>query len=108
MHRYPRDTRVHLALAEQLLSDGAIAAAVGHYLTLVELDPENALALNNVAWLSVDEHPERALDYATRAVALNQSASVLHTQGRALLRNGRPVEAVAVLTRATQADPENL
>lgn len=105
--RHPEDIRVRLALAEQQMADGASTQAIDQYLQIVEIDPDNVMALNNAAWLSVEQNPRRALEYASRAAEQDPDAQVLHTLGRALRHNGKPQQAVTVLRRSYRAAPDN-
>lgn len=106
LERHPRDTRMRLALAAHQLADGATMTAADEYLRIVEIDPDNPVALNNAAWLNVDRDPARALEHASRAAAKDPNPQILHTLGRVLRRNHQPDQAIGVLRRAWQAAPD--
>ncbi len=78
------------------------------YLAALELMPNNVYALNNLAYLYVEnlDAPEKALDLARQAVAASpNNGSVLDTYGWTLARLGEYRDAVRHLRRATQLLP---
>lgn len=68
----------------------------------VGLEPENAILLNELAWLrlTVDErwllNPERALELAERAYALDPAPNIADTLAEAAYQTGDPERAVAL------------
>ncbi|MHC4946887.1 MAG: tetratricopeptide repeat protein [Planctomycetota bacterium] len=85
----PADDTAHrsvllLGLARLLLLDGDAPGAAEAYAAILEIDPDNVLALNNYAFLLADmlDDPVRALPHARRAGELaGGDASVLDTLG---------------------------
>jgi Flp pilus assembly protein TadD len=84
------------------------------YERLVKLQPNNAQALNELAWLLAVEtkppQPAAALPYSTRAYALASSASTFNpsigdTQGWVLVLNGKVDEGAAILQKVVDAAP---
>lgn len=76
----------------------------------VELSPNDATALNNLAYLQVTElgQVEQALRNARRASELLPgSPDILDTLGIALTRSGQHAEAVVALSRAAGIQPSN-
>ncbi len=72
-------------------------------------DPENASALNNLAWLyatgpSPFRNPQDALDLALKAAALSPEPSVLDTLAEAYYINGRYADAVSTINEAISED----
>lgn len=73
------------------------------YERLIEMDPDNAAALNNLAWLYVNDlgDPERALPYIERAAELMEgSHTILDTLGYVQFRLGHLDEAERTLQRS--------
>ncbi|MDB4476026.1 PEP-CTERM system TPR-repeat protein PrsT [bacterium] len=64
---YPDDVLVLNELASRKLESGSEDEAEQHYRTLLALQPENALVLNNLAWLLRTTDVEEALDFIARA-----------------------------------------
>jgi tetratricopeptide (TPR) repeat protein len=85
------------------------AGAIQDYDAVLAADPRDAEALNNLAWLLLEQAPAswrdrpRAADLARRALEVApDNPFVLGTYGTALLREGRPAEAADFLRRALE------
>lgn len=68
-------------------------------------DPENAMVLNNLAWLyatgpATFRNPDEALELALKAAELSQSADVLDTLAEAYYINGRYADALETIDEA--------
>jgi Zn-dependent protease with chaperone function len=76
------------------------------YQNALEIDPDNALVLNNFAWLLATcedpayRHPQQALMLARQAVALEKSPHALDTLAESLFINGHTPEAIQAATTA--------
>ena len=104
----PADLELRLNLANALLLREERQSAMGHYREVIERDPENLLALNNLAHLLGQEGDERALGLARRARTLApDEASVADTLGWILVQNGDLNEGLTELRRAVRLAPEN-
>ena len=85
--------------------------AVVEYQKAIELAPEQAEILNNLAWLllTVDDpavfDPNRALPLARKAVILEPSGHILDTLALAYWHNGSTEQAVLAEQRAINQDP---
>ncbi len=91
---------LHDKLGENRLADQAFEAAL-------ELDAENALILNNYAYIlsERDEHLNDALDMALRANELNEdNPYFLDTLGWVYFKLGRLAEAAETIEQAIAAD----
>jgi hypothetical protein len=68
------------------------------------MEPDNAIVLNNYAWLLATcedpayRNPERALELARRAAAIEQSPHILDTLAESLFVNGQVAEAIDAAT----------
>ena len=89
-------------LAQKLFSEAAAA-----YRRAVEIEPNNADALNNLAWAyhELGANLDEAVTLCHRAVDLHPShqAYYLDTLGSVLLKQGKPTEAVAAFESALAA-----
>ena len=76
--------------------------AIQSYEVIVEAQPNNAIALNNLAWLNLESsNYEAALAYAEKAYELAGSiANISDTYGQVLLKSG---DKVAALVKADEA-----
>jgi tetratricopeptide (TPR) repeat protein len=101
----------HLAQGMLLEQSGRRDEAKGHYEAALKLDPNQPIALNNMAYLLADRLnlPSEALPYAQRAAkADTNNADVLDTLGYILFLNGRMGEALGALLRAKELERENV
>jgi Tfp pilus assembly protein PilF len=98
---------MRLYLGERELAAKNYKAAAAHYQALIAIEPNNAVALNNLAWIGGETGDPKALGYAERAVALApRSAAVLDTYGSLLLKKGETEKGLEVMSRAAQAEPK--
>ncbi|MEC9487831.1 MAG: tetratricopeptide repeat protein [Prosthecochloris sp.] len=101
--------QLHVTRAMIYEKQGLTARSIAAYHDVLALDPDNALALNNVAYMMAEqgEQLQRALEYARKAVEQDPDNPVfLDTLGWALYRNGKPGEALGYLEKALQLKPD--
>jgi Zn-dependent protease with chaperone function len=107
--RNPHQPDLLTLLGDIHQSRGRLAEAAAAYEEAISLDPRQARALNNLAWLYVTaddpalRRPERALELALRAAALDPAPHVLDTLAESYYANGRFAEAVATGRQALEA-----
>ena len=90
--------------AVRLASNGEYDEAIAAFTRIVQLVPENSLALNNLATLLAEKPNRRteALEVIQRAIDLSgRQASLLDTQGTIYLKVGQADQAIASLEEAT-------
>ena len=105
---HPRDTVFLFYLGDVATKANDLAAAERHYQALLAISPQHALALNNMAWLMLQQKKPGALDYAERAVrAAPNSPALLDTLALAYADAGRPDKAIEVQARAQAMLPED-
>jgi predicted Zn-dependent protease len=92
---------VQRQLAQLYLRQGDRPRAVETYERVVEAAPADAVALNNLAGLLLEQSPDEALGYARRAsAAAPGSPAIADTLGMARLRSGDVQGALGALGRA--------
>jgi Zn-dependent protease with chaperone function len=102
----PHNVQLYQNLAMVYHAVGQYREAMKTYDRLIRLDPEHAIALNNLAWLlaTAEDHglrdEKRALILAKKAVALERSAMVLDTLAEAYFVNGMIPQAVSTIKEA--------
>ena len=103
---HPNNVRGTAFLAESLTAHNREADAVPVYEKILKLEPENPIALNNLANILASRDPAKALDLAERAYKQAPGdASVTDTLGWLLLKNGQTKRALALIDKAFQAAP---
>lgn len=103
---YPDSLEVGFALASAYAQTGRRPEARAQYEAILAEHPEEARALNNLAWLLRPEDPARALELAERAYKLApESAGVLDTLAMLLLDKGETARATELLRRAASTAP---
>lgn len=103
-------TKVYSALGHVLYAQGKSEAGIKALERALELDGENATALNSLGYILAEEEVslEKALDYCKRAVSLRPgNAACLDSLGWTYFRLGRLPEARSYLRRAKDIDPDN-
>jgi tetratricopeptide (TPR) repeat protein len=97
-----------MILAQIEESNGQWPAAIAHYQRLIEIQPANSIALNNLAYaLAVHRNaPAEGLVLAKRAATLApRSASILDTWGWIEHLLGNDADAAKILADAIKLDP---
>jgi len=99
------DRLVMLELAEIYGAQGQPDLAQPLYESILQRDPDDVIALNNLAWMLHVEDPARASLYAERAVAMEpNSAEAKDTYAMALLNTGDIESAKRVIDKAKLID----
>lgn len=105
----PQDTVGHLLLAALLTEQKNTEAAREQLETVLEHQPNNAVALNDLAVLYRDLDPLKALELARRAhSAAPQNANIMDTLGWLLVQQQQDLPlALELLDKAASAAPDN-
>ncbi|RLA96093.1 MAG: hypothetical protein DRG83_17790, partial [Deltaproteobacteria bacterium] len=102
-----------LAVGSLMLEQGKIELAYKFLKKAIQLDPTNADALNNLAWLYVTSkdkrffHPKLGLELAKKAASLKEAPYILDTLAEAYYVNGNREKAVEIIKKALALKPEN-
>jgi putative PEP-CTERM system TPR-repeat lipoprotein len=104
--KHPKDMLVKHALAQAQLDSGRSKEAAAHYEWLVNANPNDLIALNNLAWVYGNLGDARAVTTAERALKLQpNNAAVKDTLGWLLVRSGGVKQGVEYLRQAVKAQP---
>jgi FimV-like protein len=96
-------------LAQFNLMNGQNKMAIDQFLTILKSDPQNVVALNNIAWAYSQEKDPRAFEYAEKAYKLaGDSAEVLDTLGWMLVEQGNTARGLPMLQKAITLSPDAL
>ncbi len=105
---HPKDTRFVMYLGDRALAQRNLTEAESRYREVLKLQPDNPLALNNVAWLMASQKRAGALPMAQRAAELlPNSPAVLDTLALALAENNQMPKALETIKKAVALQPEN-
>jgi putative PEP-CTERM system TPR-repeat lipoprotein len=105
--QHPDDARVQLFRAEMLMADGQYQAAAAQYEAVLERQPGNVAALNNLALAYQEAHDERAQQAAEQAYRVaGEKAVVMDTLGWILVERGDVGRGLAILQKAGAQAPQ--
>jgi cellulose synthase operon protein C len=105
---HPKDAAFIYYLGDFALQRKEMAEAEAHYRQVIELQPRNALAYNNVAWLMATAGKPGAVAMAEKANALlPERAPLLDTLASALAADNQITKAVEVQRRALARNPDD-
>lgn len=108
LKEHPKDVLAHLELADMYLGQGEEVKAGDEYSKVLDLQNNNPLALNNLAWLLRDKKTKQALEYAERAVEHSQESPLaLDTLAVVLLKNDELTRAQRTIERAMKKNSTN-
>ncbi len=98
---HPKAARVALRIADSRLRVADHARAEAWYRKAAAIEPDNAVVLNNWAWVLGKLKDDRALDVGRRAIEkAPNNAAVLDTVGMLYAEHGDPVKGIEYLQKA--------
>ncbi|SFR58434.1 Tfp pilus assembly protein PilF [Marinobacter daqiaonensis] len=104
----PDSATANLTRAEFQMGSGQERDAIVSYEAALARQPDNPIALNNLAWLLRERDQERAIMLAARAQELApENPAVLDTYGWILHLDGQHQKAVEYLEKALALAPDN-
>jgi len=107
--RHEDHSKVRLILASDLMGEARNAEAKQHFQFLLDVEPENPVALNNLAWLYLEEGDAQALSLARRAYLIQpKSPDILDTYGWIMVKLGNKKDGMAMLERAFELAPNDV
>ncbi|MES2960116.1 MAG: XrtA/PEP-CTERM system TPR-repeat protein PrsT [Pseudomonadota bacterium] len=105
---HPKELGFQFYLGEQALSRKEFPAAEARYLAIVRSDPDNAPALNNLAWVTAKLGKPGALAYAEKANALKPNEPpYMDTLAMLLAEADQAAKAVELQKKALALQPDN-
>ncbi len=108
LRKHPSDAGFRFYLGDVALARKDLASAETHYREVLKVQPENALALNNVAWLMAQGKKPGAVAMAEKAVALLPDRPVImDTLAQALAAEGQKDKAVDIMRQALRLEDKN-
>ena len=104
---HPKDVVFRLYLGDVATARKDYPAAIQHYRSVVDQQPENALALNNLAWAAGQMKSPKAIEYAEKAnkLAPNQPA-LMDTLAMLMADKGDTAGAITLLRKALEISPQ--
>lgn len=104
---HPKDIAFRMHQGDLATARKDYAAATQHYNTALALQPNNALVLNNLAWVSGAMKSPKAMEYAEKAnqLAPNQPA-FMDTLAMLLAAKGDNAKAIELLRKAMSLAPQ--
>ena len=95
-------------LGDMAVAKKDFALAESRYRAVLKLKPAHALAMNNIAWLMVEQNRPGALDFAERAVAAQPNMpALLDTLALAYAANQQVPKAIELQKRTLAMRPED-
>lgn len=105
---FPRNPQVLMNLAMLHQENEAPEKAIPPYEELLEVTPQNVVALNNLAWIYHQKGDDRAMELARQAFELNSdNAAIADTYGWILFKAGQTEESLPVLEKAHELQPDS-
>lgn len=105
---HPDDASVQLMLASAEIGTRDIDNATKRLQLVLKQQPNNVVALNNLAWLYHEKGDKRARELAQKAYLLAPSPQVTDTLAWILTSEGDATQALPLLRQAVAAMPDNL
>ena len=107
LDKHPGDVGVLQYLAASFQNMDQHGKAIQVYEKVLEIQPDNVVVLNNLAWLYSLRNNPRALELAEKAhLAKPEDSAIQDTYGWALVQHGQIERGMQMLERAVQALPD--
>jgi putative PEP-CTERM system TPR-repeat lipoprotein len=107
LEKNKKNIGIHFKLATIYQQQNDMKQAEAHYNAMLTEQPDNALALNNLAFLYSQQNDPRALEMAKKAYEkAPESAAILDTYGYILLKQGQAKEGLPILEKAAKLAPK--
>jgi putative PEP-CTERM system TPR-repeat lipoprotein len=105
---HPKDVVLRNFQGQQSLVNKDYRTAAQHFKAVLDVEPDNTVALNNLAWLLNELGDPKALEYAEHASALAPFApSVMDTHGWILVQHGDAARGLVLLRKANNIAPQD-
>ena len=105
---HPKDTTMLVFLAEQNLRKKEYRAAASNYKLALDIEPDNAVLLNDLAWALSELGDPKATEVAEKAyLQAPYNSNVIDTLGWTLVRTGDTKRGVELIHAALNLAPTN-
>ena len=103
----PKDIDFRVYLAQAAAANRDLTAAAQHYRSALEIEPANALVLNNLAWIEGEMKEPKALEHAELANKLSPNhPAIMDTLGMLLIERGNIERGLELLRKASAMAPQ--
>jgi cellulose synthase operon protein C len=107
MAENPKDVTFRLAIGQRALAERNYKRAIEAYQSIVALQPQNAVAWNNLAWAAMQTRDGRAQEFAEKALTIApNNPQIKDTLGTILAEKGEAKRALQLLREATSEAPD--
>ena len=107
LRTHPKDVTFMLYMGDRAVAGNDLNAAAGHYQKALDLQPNNPLTLNNLAWVAGKQGRKDALSLVEKADKLApNNPAILDTWAMLLASEKNFKQAVEVQKRALQIQPD--
>lgn len=107
LRTHPKDVTFILYMGDRAVAGNDLNAAAGHYQKALDLQPNNPLTLNNLAWVAGKQGRKDALSLVEKADKLApNNPAILDTWAMLLASEKNFKQAVEVQKRALQIQPD--
>ncbi|NND60322.1 MAG: PEP-CTERM system TPR-repeat protein PrsT [Gammaproteobacteria bacterium] len=112
LESHPDDYATRVVLAQAFANNDKTEMAINEYQRVLAKQPDNLIALNNLAWLYAElggpENLAKGVDIASRArAAAPANGAIVDTYGWLLLQQGKVDEATDMIRDALSLSPDN-
>lgn len=105
---HPKDVLLRNFQGQQYILVKDYRAAVRQFQAVLDVEPDNPVALNNIAWVLNELGDPKALQYAERASTLAPlTPSVMDTHGWILVQHGDVTQGLALVRKASNLAPQD-
>jgi len=106
MKEHPKDAAFLSMVGQQRQSRKDVAGATAAYRAALDIDPDNIIVLNNLAWMLNEQGRPEAREYAERAFRLAPlQPNVVDTYGTVLVRSGDTKRGLEMIRMAMNLQP---
>jgi putative PEP-CTERM system TPR-repeat lipoprotein len=103
---HPKDVGFRRYQAESAMVRKDYAASMTHYKDALAIEPNNALVLNNMAWVAAQLKDPKALEYAEQANKLvPDNPAIMDTLGNILVDKGETARGLELMKKAVDGAP---
>ncbi|MGZ8191699.1 MAG: tetratricopeptide repeat protein [Methylococcaceae bacterium] len=107
LEKNSKNSAIHFKLANVYEQQKDSKQAVTHYKAILAEQPDNVLALNNLAWLYSQQKDPQAIELAKKAYTkVPESPAIADTYGYILIKQGNAKEGLTILQTAAASAPK--